>query len=331
MTSEKLTASELSQLWGQYLNDSLYSCQIKYCIHSVDDPKVKRLLKDALTLSEQHIEKLSALFKNEKMPIPQGFNEQDVNLESPKLFEDDLKLKILLQLGNYGLRLYGLAITMVTRKDVHEHFCKCLEESIVLHTEAKNLALDKGIYIKAPIIAIPTHISQVNRQSFLAGWFDRRPLTSIEIAHLFSSIKRITLEVAMFTGYSQVTRDQKIKQFFMKGKEVGQKHYQTLTTILTDNDLPAPAGCNNEITESTIAPFSDKLMLFEMLSIISYSIGLHGVALSFVARRDLGLTYMKFISSMSRIAEEGFKLMIDHNWLEQPPMASDRNKIAQHS
>lgn len=34
------------------------------------------------------------------------------------------------------------------------------------------------------------------------------------------------------------------------------------------------------------------------------------------------------MTSEKLTAEEGFKLMIDYNWLEQPPMASDRNKIA---
>ena len=46
-------------------------------------------------------------------------------------------------------------------------------------------------------------------------------------------------------------------------------------------------------------------------------------------RRDLALKYTILMADIGRYAEDGAQLLIKHGWLEQPPLASDRNELAE--
>ncbi|GEL76966.1 hypothetical protein TMU01_12010 [Tenuibacillus multivorans] len=57
------------------------------------------------------------------------------------------------------------------------------------------------------------------------------------------------------------------------------------------------------MTNSTVAPFSEKLMLFHTEAIVSTAIGFYGVGLSVAQRRDIAGHYSKLIAEMGLYAE----------------------------
>ncbi|MYL43190.1 DUF3231 family protein [Virgibacillus salexigens] len=84
----------------------------------------------------------------------------------------------------------------------------------------------------------------------------------------------------------------------------------------------------SEVTDSTVAPFSDRLMMTFVSNLIASSMGQYGIALSSSPRHDLSVHYSRLIAEVGKYANEGNKILINNGWLEQPPMAADRRDLA---
>ncbi|SET17743.1 Protein of unknown function [Salinibacillus kushneri] len=80
--------------------------------------------------------------------------------------------------------------------------------------------------------------------------------------------------------------------------------------------------------ESTTAPFSDKLMMFQVSLLTGISLGYYGVALGTVSRRDLSAKFMRILTETLQYAEDGANILIDHNWMEKPPSSIDHIDMA---
>ena len=83
----------------------------------------------------------------------------------------------------------------------------------------------------------------------------------------------------------------------------------------------------SEVTNSTESPFSDKLMLFHLLFVITYSITANGFALANCTRTDLVSGFSKATLDLGVYDKEGLDLMIEKGWMEEIPPTADREKI----
>jgi hypothetical protein len=90
--TEKLTAAELGKLWATYMGNSMSICVLRYYLLHVEDREIQDVLEEGLRLSEQFTQTIHDIFILENHPIPLGFTEEDVNLNAPRLFEDELYL-----------------------------------------------------------------------------------------------------------------------------------------------------------------------------------------------------------------------------------------------
>jgi len=69
-------------------------------------------------------------------------------------------------------------------------------------------------------------------------------------------------------------------------------------------------------------------MLNHIVVLISSAVGYYGAGVSVSQRRDIALEYTRFMAEVGVYAEDGAQLLIKHGWLEQPPLASDRENLA---
>ena len=74
------------------------------------------------------------------------------------------------------------------------------------------------------------------------------------------------------------------------------------------------------ITNSIIAPFSDRLMMYHKSLFGSSTIGIYGTAIGTSLWIDLGAHYTRLVAKMAQYMEDGFNIMIIYQWAEQPPM-----------
>ncbi|WP_099364214.1 DUF3231 family protein [Fredinandcohnia onubensis] len=325
----RLTAGEIAQLWIQYLNDSASICVLSYFLEKAEDDETKPIIKFALELSESHIQQITAILSEEKHVVPCGFSlKEDVDVTAPRLYSDSFALNFINQMSKVGLTSYAGSVAASVRDDIKNYYMECLSEAMQLYKKSTDLLLSKGIFVRPPSLPNLEKVEFVKKQWFMLDVVgEKRPLTAAEVANLFFNLQRNALGVATLTGFSQVAGDKDVKQFFLKGLEVGNKHIKLFRGKLEESKLPAPMGWDSEITNSTAHTFSDKLMMYFTSGLITLSVGYYGTAVSQSPRADLSTMYNRLSLEVQLYAEDGANIMIKNGWLEQPPMASDRDEL----
>lgn len=328
----ELTATEIANFWTAYQADSMEICGIKYLLIHIDNDDIRELLEHALKLSEEHFQKLTEIFKRESYPVPQGFTEHDVNLNAPRLYSDKLCLLYIMNMSEYGLETYSLALSNSERSDVIQYFTTCLDETEKLHNWAKKVAKEKGMLTRAPHIPKPEQIDFVKDHSFLSGYIgEQRPLLGVEIGSLVYNAKRNALGQALITGFSQVAQDKKVRKYLEQGREIAGKHFEIFSSLLSKEYLSeGTTNLTSEVTDSTVPPFSDKIMMFQITTLIASSIGQYGLSMSTSPRHDIGVKYSRLMVEIAKYSNEGAKILIDNGWMEHPPVAPNRKDLAKN-
>ncbi|WP_269321859.1 DUF3231 family protein [Oceanobacillus salinisoli] len=189
--------------------------------------------------------------------------------------------------------------------------------------------LKKGIYNRPPVLSSPGSNDFVKQQGFLTGWLgERRPLTAMEISDITFNMNKMNLHVALKVGFSQVAKSDKFRKYSNRGAKISNKQIKEFQNIFHEEKLNFPMSLESYVTDSTEAPFSDKLMMYQIQLSTQIAIAFYGTALSVNSRRDLGAKYVMFTEELAKFAEDGANLMIENGWLEQPPLATDRRHLS---
>ncbi|MCM2535352.1 DUF3231 family protein [Neobacillus pocheonensis] len=326
----RLTAPEMASLWTQYIFDTMSICFFGYALEHIEDHDVKSIYQTALGLSQKHVQKITEFMVNENYPIPHGFTEKDdVNIQAPRLFQDPFYLNYIYIMTLQGMTGYSLSVSTSVRSDLRKYYITCMSETMELFDQSINLMLSKGLFSRPPIISPPESIDFVKHQSFLTGWLgDRRPLNAIEIGDITFNMLKMHLHAALKVGFIQVAQSKEIRQYFMRGLDIANKHIKIFESVFKEDKLNSPISWQAMITSSTSMTFSDKYMMYQILLSTQLSLSFYGSALSVNSRRDLGAHYIRLILELLQFAEDGANLMIKNGWLEQPPTASDRDSLA---
>jgi hypothetical protein len=196
-----LTSAEQSYLWTTYQTDTMAICVLNHCLQHIDDEDIKSIIVFALQLSEEHVNFIREIYTNEKIQIPQGFTEADVNLKAKRLFSDVFYLNYIKNMAKGGLLTYGRLLGNAYRKDVISFFSTCLSESIELNNRAADLLLKKGLALRPPTIPYLEKLEFVHKQSFiLEGLGRREALTGKEVTNLFANTQTNFLGTALATA-----------------------------------------------------------------------------------------------------------------------------------
>jgi hypothetical protein len=106
---------------------------------------------------------------------------------------------------------------------------------------------------------------------------------------------------------------------------------QELGHKLAEENINVSPTWDSDVLNSTTPPFSDKLIMYHIAAISGLSIGIYGTSLGTVSRRDLGSLFMKILTAAIAYAEDGANLMIENQWLEEPPHSLHNISIAKRS
>lgn len=325
--SIRLSSAEIGGLWGTFIQDSMTVCLLKYFLYHNQDEEIKPLLEKTLKNSENHMQQISAIFYDEGIPLPDQFSDQDINYSAPPLFYDMFGLSFLYMTSRLGMVNTGFITANVARKDVLDFFVTALNEAAELYRSSTSLMLSKGIYDRPPMIPYPKKTEYIEKLSYLNGLIKKRPLNSIDITEIFFNTERNYFSILLCTAMLQVVEDQEIKEFIKEGKEISEKQIRVFNEILVKEQLTGNISTTMEVTDSTVLPFSNKLIVSLFHSLNAIDITLLGHAMSVSMRTDLVANYQKFITEILIYATKGFNLMVDRGWLQQPPMAPNRKEL----
>jgi hypothetical protein len=325
--SIRLSSAEIGGLWATFIQDSMTICLVKYFLYHNQDEEIKPLLEIALMNAENHIKTISSIFLNEGIPLPDPFTEEDINYSAPPLFYDMFGLSFLYMKNRLEMINTSFLTANVAREDVLDFYVTTVNEATQLYKSSTQLMLSKGTYDRPPMIPYPKEVEYIEKLSYLSGMIKKRPLNSIDITEIFFNTERNYFSILLCTALLQVVDDKEIKEFIKEGKEISEKQIRVFNEILVKEQLLGNISTTMEVTDSTILPFSNKLIVSLFHSLNAIDITLLGHALSVSMRTDLVANYQKFITEILIYAGKGYNLMVERGWLQQPPMAPNRKEL----
>jgi hypothetical protein len=326
----RLTITETTNLWMQYNAESMDICVKRYILAHMEDNEIKSVIEYALNLSEQHIQKIKNFFEQEKYPLPTGFTDEDVNLNAPRLYSDTFWLMYIHIMAAIGMPDYVLALNTSSRSDVRSYFTKCIAEAVELFNKSKDILLLKGLLVVPPMTPMLIKTEIIKKTDPLTNLFGKRiPLNGLEVSHIFYNLQKLDVSIALKIGFIQVVRSKEIKDFMTRVlNDAGKKHIHILSTILQDDNITPPKTWESDVSNSTIAPFSDKLMMNHVIMLLRSAILYYGTSLPNCIRKDLAANYTAFITKDLMVSEDAVEIMIGNGWMEQLPQSIDHEALS---
>jgi hypothetical protein len=317
----KLTSAEISALWTASVNISVVICIMTHFIESCEDPEILTLLEETKHLAEKHKNQIEELFLKEKIVVPEGFKvEKHVVPNAAKLFSDLYYIQCTLQMVKFGLASHTAGLTVSAREDVRNLFILLMDEVAQLYHTVVSKMQEKGIYVRMPYMNYPTEIDFVNKENFLTGWLGRRrSLLGIEVTHLLINAIQNEMGIQMCTAFSQVSQDRELREYFLRGKNLCKHILSSIHDVLQESEVPAANSWDHGVMDSTIAPFSEQLMLYVIGILSNLGMAAYGAGLATTMRRDISAMYANFLTKTGAFGEDGMNLMIERKWMEQPP------------
>ncbi len=316
----RLTSIEIGHLWNAYMWESLVHHALVYFTAHVHDKDLSELYTQWLDATKRSLEILKNLFQQEKIPIPRGITSDDIYPNAPRLFSDKFSMVYAVNMARLGMQAFATAYAQSSRKDIRETFEHYIYRLTLTNKQAVDMAMVKGVYEYPPPISTPNRIDFVHRKSFFSGLFgNKRPLTALEITHLFINAEMNAVGKAFITGLAQVTKTEEIRKYFLHGKAIAEKLFSLFSEVLLRNGISVPSTYDHEIIGTTESPFSDRFMLYHINALNNFGFGTYGMALSTSPRLDLVLLYVRTMLQVGLYAKSGANLMVKNGWFEQPP------------
>ncbi|MDN3018916.1 DUF3231 family protein [Paenibacillus sp. BSR1-1] len=325
-----LTAAEVSALWLQYSGDSMAICVYKYFLKIVENKDIKPILEYGLQLAENHITEITKFLKSDNFQVPMGFTEDDVNLDAPRLFSDQFLLFYSYIMTIHGITAYSLAITNSERPDVQNYFFECAATAKDFFQKIVDYAKTQPKFSRVPSIPSPfgkEFVSSTGIISNLIG--NKRPLNSSEVSNLFFNSKKTGFIRSLSLAFSQVAKTEDVRDFMVKNVKLAGKDAESFSNILKQDHLPTPENWDAEIMESTVSPFSDKLLMFHAAFLVNAALSYYGAGIGSSLRSDIILNYTKVFTHAIEAGALCFNIMVKHGWLEKQPEVIDRESLAQ--
>lgn len=325
--SIRLSSAEISGLWETYIQENLALCLIIYFLHHNKDEEIQQLLEEAYKLSDGHVKQITAIFNKEGIPLPDGFDEKDLDLTAPPLFYDVFGLTFVYSMSRMAMINTGFILSNVARHDVMDFFVTMLQNNSKQYQRATELMLSKGVYDRPPMIPYPNEVEYVEKFSYVGGFGKKRPLNVIEITEIFFNVERNYFSIILCMGLLQAVKDKEIHHFIADGKKISEKQINTFNDLLEREELLGIVSTSVDVTDSQVNPFSDRLLLTLFNLLNGIDIVLIGHALSLSLRIDLAAYYEKYMLEVLAYTAKGFKLMVDRGWAQKPPHAPERRKL----
>jgi hypothetical protein len=325
-----LSSSELGTLWMTYQLKTMKQRMLEYFIEQADDDQAKEMMQETHKKMITYLENIKTILKNEGSIIPYGYTENDVNPGVPKLYDNMFDIMFLRLIEEISMGLHALHLSMAYRKDIVILYKELTAFSQSVYEECVDYLQEKSVLPHPPAVSMPKSVEFVNGTNYMSGFnlfSEKRALNTIEVAHLYHAIETNITGMQLITGFAQVANEPKVKNFFIKGKELAKKIVTDYTQLFLQSDIQPPSTWGANATDSKVAPFSDKLMMYCTGLLCSFGLGSNALGTAFSLRTDLPVKLVGTAKDILTYGHEGGKIMAENGWLEEPPQMQDRNQL----
>ncbi|MEH7273247.1 DUF3231 family protein [Neobacillus vireti] len=327
---EPLSSSEIGTLWLTYQEKTMILRILEYFLEKSDDQEAKNIMGMLWQELDYYVELIQGIFESEGVVIPTGFKKEDVNLGAPNLFDNGFDIMFLRILKEVSMGMYSINMNMAYRIDVMTIYEGLTTVTHKVFKLANVYLLKKGILTRPPIITPPKRTEFIEGKNYIKGFKlfnEKRALNAIELGFLHHGIESNNIGMQLITGFAQCAKNKEVRQYFEKGKELSKKHIKTFQEILLDNDTQVSATTGSTVTTSTVAPFSDKLMIYCVDLLNGFSIVGGSFGTFFTLRNDISLKTALLAKDVYFYGQEGLEIMFKNGWYEEPPQTEDRGQL----
>lgn len=327
---QALSSSELGTIWMTYQEKTMTQRILEYFIEQADDNRAKEIMQDSHMKIINYLEDIKNILNNEGAVIPIGYTEQDVNTGVPKLYDNMFDIMFLLVLSEISMGLHTLHLNMAYRKDIVLLYKELTAFSQSVYADCVDYLQEKDVLPPPPAVSMPKKVEFADGKNYMSGFnlfSNKRALNTVEVAQLFFAIETNVFGMQLITGFAQVANEPEVKKYFIKGKELTKKIVTDYTQILLQSDIQPSSTWGAKATDSQVAPFSDKLMMYCTSLFCTFGLGTNTIGTAFSLRSDLPLTLLDKAKDIFTYAQEGGKIIAKNGWLEEPPQMEDRNDL----
>lgn len=317
-----LSSSELSALWITYQEKTLILRFLEYFLEKAEDQEAKNIMGGLWQELNNYLVKIKDLFQEEQLAIPVGFTKEDVNLDAPRLFDNGFDIMFTRVLKELSLGMYCLNMDMAYRQDLITLYLGLTSVSQRYYKLCTHYLIDKGIMTLPPNVSMPKTTEFIQSTSYMNGlnpFVQDRPLNDLEVGILHHSIEENNIGMQLITGFAQVAEDKEVSDYFVKGKKLAQKQIKLFENYLLKSDVQFSVTSGSTVTPSTVAPFSQKLMMYCIYLLNGFGTVGKSFGTLFSFRNDITLHQALIAKDIYNYNIEGVKIMIKNGWLEEPP------------
>ncbi len=331
--SVQLSAGELAHCWEQLTENSMSVVILEYLTITSETEEVSSLCREAKNISESAMHFCESVLRADNYPIAKGFNiKKDLNPNAPKIYTDVYIMFYLNNFAKLGMSLTSMAFSDSAREDVRNFFHKQLQNMETLFSQTTSVLLEKGVFVRPPLIASTHETQPMAHKGFLGNFFnDNRELTAREANELHKNVFMNYIGKNLLIGFIQCTSNQKLKALFQHGKQLSLDIMDKLSSILIQNDLPISMTWDTNVLDAQTAPFSEKLMTFHIEQLNRFGVANYGYSAAVSTRKDLKTTYAKIIADVYQYEVNIKSFMLNNEWMEKPPVALNRDKLSQEN
>ncbi|MFG6117869.1 DUF3231 family protein [Thalassobacillus sp. B23F22_16] len=331
-TSDHLSISsaELGTLWMGYQNKTMNMRFLEYYMEKAENPEAKDILQSYYDKEAKHIETIIKIFQDEGAVLPVGFTEKDVTPGAPRLYDELFDIMHLRLITQINMGLFTVHLSMAYRDDIRKLYKLFSDDAQEAFDRTTGFLLKNSAIPRPPYVPMPKDIAFARNKQYMSGFnllTHKRPLNTIEIAHLYQALEANTMGITLMTGFAQTAQNHEASKLFLDGKELAKKIVSKLSDVLRQSDIHTPSMWAGTATDSTNAPFSDKMMMYQTSVFSSFGLTSNAIGSAFSLRSDLPLKLAKIAQDTFSFAKNSGQIMIKNGWMEEPPQAQDREKL----
>lgn len=316
-----MTTSELGTLWTTYQEKTLIMRVLEFFISHSEDNEAKRIMEGLLHELDQYVNQIINMLNEEDIPTPVGFTDKDVNFKAPKLFNHGFDVLIVRTLKEISMGMYTLHLNMAYRDDVITLYKNLTSMTQEYYKKTTEYLLNNSIITRPPFALIPEMVEFITDMDYLNGtglFHDKRPLNTVEAGYIYQGVETNLIGIELMRGFAQCIQDKEVKKHFENGKNLAKKIVETYSELLIQEDIQLPASRGMAV-DSTIAPFSPKLMLYCSHLLSGFGLAGNSFGSIFSLRNDIILKSTSMAKDVLLFNREGTKVMIEKGWMEEPP------------
>lgn len=318
----KMSSSEIGALWMTYHKKTMILRILEYFIEKSDDKKAKGLMTGLRESLHQKVVEIKKMFENEGAALPIGFTEEDLHLEAPKLWDNGFDIMFCRALKEISMGMYVLHMTISYREDTIKLYKQLTELTQTYYDHFTQYLLERNLLSRPNFTNMPKSADYIHSKDYMKGTNllgHKRSINTVEYGILYHIIETNITGMQLMKGFAQCSKDEDAQKYFLKGQNLSKDILIKTGEILQENNIQPPATPGGTVTNSTAAPFSDKLMMFCTYLLGGFSIGSSGFSSAFNLRNDVAAKSAVFAKDIYAYTMEGAKLMIEKGWFEEPP------------